>query len=109
MKQDSDIRTTDTDLTWLRNDDPEIYHLLLALDGDLDALLWLKKHGDGLFQRVVLHHQRDRSEALLEQVLRCGKDVVGGGGEECRAGPGPGTVDHRRRTQRGARGTGAET
>jgi tetratricopeptide (TPR) repeat protein len=33
----------------LQNDDPEIYHLLLALDGDLDALRWLRHHGDGLF------------------------------------------------------------
>lgn len=49
MKQDSETRTIETDLTWLKNDDPEIYHLLLALDGDLDALRWLKNRGDGLF------------------------------------------------------------
>jgi hypothetical protein len=49
MKQDSDTRTIETDLAWLKNEDPEIYHLLLALDGDLDALRWLKHRGDGLF------------------------------------------------------------
>jgi tetratricopeptide (TPR) repeat protein len=52
MKQDSDARTTETDCTWLKNDDPEIYHLLLAVNGDLDALRWLKHHGDGLFLLV---------------------------------------------------------
>jgi tetratricopeptide (TPR) repeat protein len=49
MKQDSEMRTIEKDLAWLRNDDPEIYQLLRALDGDLDALRWLKHHGDGLF------------------------------------------------------------
>jgi tetratricopeptide (TPR) repeat protein len=49
MKQDSETRTIEKDLAWLKNDDPEIYHLLHALDGDLDALRWLKHHGDGLF------------------------------------------------------------
>jgi tetratricopeptide (TPR) repeat protein len=49
MNNHSDARTAETDITWLKNDDPEIYHLLLALDGDLDALRWLKLHGDGLF------------------------------------------------------------
>ncbi|HZV05463.1 MAG TPA: hypothetical protein VE999_10295 [Gemmataceae bacterium] len=49
MKQDSETRTIEKDLVWLKNDDPEIYHLLHALDGDLDALRWLKHHGDGLF------------------------------------------------------------
>lgn len=49
MKQPSDTRTIETDLTWLKDDDPEIYHLLRALDGDLDALRWLKNRGDGLF------------------------------------------------------------
>lgn len=49
MKQDCEIRTTDTDQLWLKSDDPEIYHLLLALNGDLDALRWLKHRGDGLF------------------------------------------------------------
>jgi hypothetical protein len=49
MKHSSDANTIETDLAWLKNDDPEVYHLLLALDGDLDALRWLKVHGDGLF------------------------------------------------------------
>jgi tetratricopeptide (TPR) repeat protein len=49
MKHSSDANTIETDLAWLKNDEPEIYHLLLALDGDLDALRWLKRHGDGLF------------------------------------------------------------
>lgn len=49
MKQSSDANTIETDLAWLKNDEPEIYHLLRALDGDLDALRWLKLHGDGLF------------------------------------------------------------
>jgi tetratricopeptide (TPR) repeat protein len=49
MKQDSDTRIIETDLSWLKNDEPEIYHLLRALDGDLDALRWLKLRGDGLF------------------------------------------------------------
>ncbi len=49
MKHSSDAHTIETDLGWLKNDEPEIYHLLLALDGDLDALRWLKLHGDGLF------------------------------------------------------------
>src|SRR5579875_4196020 len=52
MKHSSDNTsptTLDADLAWLKNDEPEIYHLLLALDGDLDALRWLKRHGDGLF------------------------------------------------------------
>jgi tetratricopeptide (TPR) repeat protein len=49
MKPLSNANTIETDLAWLKNDEPEIYHLLLALDGDLDALRWLKRHGDGLF------------------------------------------------------------
>ncbi len=49
MKHDSETRMIETDLGWLKNDDPEIYHLLRALDGDLDALRWLKHRGDGLF------------------------------------------------------------
>lgn len=49
MKPDSDTRTAEMDLVWLKKDDPEIYHLLRALDGDLDALRWLKHRGEGLF------------------------------------------------------------
>src|SRR5690349_15890341 len=49
MKDQSTTRAAETDLAWLKNDDPEIYHLLRALDGDLDALRWLKLRGDGLF------------------------------------------------------------
>lgn len=49
MKDKCDIPTTDADLSWMREEDPEIYHLLRALDGDLDALHWLKRRGDGLF------------------------------------------------------------
>jgi tetratricopeptide (TPR) repeat protein len=49
MKHSSDTNTLETDLAWLKSDEPEIYHLLRALDGDLDALRWLKLHGDGLF------------------------------------------------------------
>lgn len=65
MKHNSDTKTAETDLTWLHNDNPEIYHLLLALDGDLDALLWLKKHGDGLFLFVeALTGAREAVESL---------------------------------------------
>ena len=65
MKHDSDTKTAETDLTWLHNDNPEIYHLLLALDGDLDALRWLKKHGDGLFLFVeALTGAREAVETL---------------------------------------------
>lgn len=68
MKHDSDIKTAETDRTWLHNDDPEIYHLLLALDGDLDALRWLKKHGDGLFLFVeALSGAREAVETLEAQ------------------------------------------
>jgi hypothetical protein len=49
MKDHSNTKSPETDLDWLRNDDPEIFHLLLALEGDLDALRWLKLRGDGLF------------------------------------------------------------
>jgi hypothetical protein len=49
MKDNSSIKAPEADLAWLKADDPEIYHLLLALDGDLDALRWLKHRGDGLF------------------------------------------------------------
>jgi tetratricopeptide (TPR) repeat protein len=49
MKPDCDTRTAERDLVWLKNDEPEIYNLLLALNGDLDALRWLKHRGDGLF------------------------------------------------------------
>jgi hypothetical protein len=49
MKDNHETKTLDTDLAWLHEDDPEIYHLLKALDGELDALRWLKKRGDGLF------------------------------------------------------------
>lgn len=65
MKHDSDTKTAETDLTWLHNDDPEIYHLLLALNGDLDALRWLKNHGDGLFLFVeALSGAREAVETL---------------------------------------------
>lgn len=68
MKHDSDTKTAETDLTWLHNDEPEIYHLLLALDGDLDALRWLKKHGDGLFLFVeALTGAREAVETLEAQ------------------------------------------
>jgi hypothetical protein len=49
MKRQSQTPTIETDLAWLKDDDPEIYHLLRALEGDLDALRWLKHRGDGLF------------------------------------------------------------
>jgi tetratricopeptide (TPR) repeat protein len=49
MKQDEVIQSTEASVEWLKNDVPEIYHLLRALDGDLDALRWLKHRGDGLF------------------------------------------------------------
>jgi tetratricopeptide (TPR) repeat protein len=52
MKQSSEANILETDLAWLKNDNPEIYHLLRALGGDLDALHWLKLHGDGLFLLV---------------------------------------------------------
>lgn len=65
MKQDSDIKTNETDLTWLRNDDPDIYHLLMALNGDLSALHWLKKRGEGLFLLVeALSGAREAIEML---------------------------------------------
>ncbi|HEY7422928.1 MAG TPA: hypothetical protein VH682_01585, partial [Gemmataceae bacterium] len=47
--KDNSIKAPEADLAWLKADDPEIYHLLLALDGDLDALRWLRHRGDGLF------------------------------------------------------------
>jgi hypothetical protein len=49
MNNKSETKTAEADLSWLKNDDPEIYHALRALDGDLDALRWLKHRGDGLF------------------------------------------------------------
>lgn len=49
MKHSDNTNIVESDLAWLKNDDPEIYHLLLSLDGDLDALRWIKLHGDGLF------------------------------------------------------------
>src|SRR6516162_759030 len=49
MKDNSNIKAPEADLAWLKADDPEIYHLLLALNGDLDALRWLRHRGDGLF------------------------------------------------------------
>jgi tetratricopeptide (TPR) repeat protein len=52
MNTHRDAPIRETDLAWLKNDDPEIYHLLLALDGDLDALRWLRLRGDGLFLLV---------------------------------------------------------
>ena len=65
MKHDSDTRTAESDLSWLHSDDPEIYHLLLALEGELDALCWLKKHGDGLFLFVeALTGAREAVETL---------------------------------------------
>ncbi|MGH7224084.1 MAG: hypothetical protein ACRELF_12715, partial [Gemmataceae bacterium] len=68
MKHDSDTKTAETDLTWLHSDEPEIYHLLLALNGDLDALRWLKKHGDGLFLFVeALSGAREAVETLEAQ------------------------------------------
>ena len=65
MKQDSQARIIETDLAWLKNDEPEIYHLLLALEGDLDALRWLKLHGDGLFLFVeALSRHKEAVETL---------------------------------------------
>ncbi len=52
MKQVGDTQAAEITLDWLKNDEPEIYHLLRALDGDLDALRWLKLRGDGLFLLV---------------------------------------------------------
>ncbi|HEY7426405.1 MAG TPA: tetratricopeptide repeat protein [Gemmataceae bacterium] len=49
MNDNNSVNASEADLAWLKADDPEIYHLLRALDGDLDALRWLKLHGDGLF------------------------------------------------------------
>ncbi len=49
MKQDGGTQTAEITLDWLKNEEPEIYHLLRALEGDLDALRWLKHRGDGLF------------------------------------------------------------
>lgn len=65
MKHNSDTKTAESDLTWLHNDEPEIYHLLLALNGDLDGLRWLRKHGDGLFLFVeALSGAREAVETL---------------------------------------------
>ncbi len=75
MKHSSDAPTVETDLAWLKNDEPEIYHLLLALDGDLDALRWLKRHGDGLF--------------LLVEALTGAKEAV----DTLQARPSPKLVD----------------
>jgi tetratricopeptide (TPR) repeat protein len=86
MKQDSDTRTIETDLAWLKNDEPEIYHLLLALDGDLDALRWLKLRGDGLFLFVealsgakeavetLQAHPTDKLLDLFDTISHCDVD-----------------------------------
>ncbi len=83
MKQESDTRTSATDVVWLKNDDPEIYHLLRALDGDLDALRWLKHRGDGLFLLVealsgakeavdtLEAHPADKLHALFDTISHC--------------------------------------
>lgn len=68
MKDNSTTKTPETNLDWLRLDDPEIYHLLRALDGDLDALRWLKLRGDGLFLFVeALTGAREAVESLEAQ------------------------------------------
>jgi tetratricopeptide (TPR) repeat protein len=74
MKPDSDTRTAETDLIWLKNDDPEIYHLLRALDGDLDALRWLKHRGDGLF--VFVEALTGAKEAVETLQAYAAKDLV---------------------------------
>jgi tetratricopeptide (TPR) repeat protein len=83
MNTPHDVKTRDTDLNWLKTDEPEIYHLLLALDGDLDALRWLKLRGDGLFLFVealsgakeavdILESQKtDNLIALFETIAHC--------------------------------------
>jgi len=34
---------------WLKEENPDLYSILLALDGDVDALLWLKNKSTGLW------------------------------------------------------------
>jgi tetratricopeptide (TPR) repeat protein len=68
MTQRDDAKIAEVDIAWLKNDDPEIYHLLLALDGDLDGLRWLKRHGDGLFLLVeALTGAKEAVETLQAQ------------------------------------------
>lgn len=83
MNTPHDVKTRETDLNWLKSDDPEIYHLLFALDGDLDALRWLKLRGDGLFLFVealsgakeavdILESQKtDNLIALFDTIAHC--------------------------------------
>jgi len=35
--------------TWLKEENPDLYSILLALDGDVEALLWLKNKSTGLW------------------------------------------------------------
>jgi tetratricopeptide (TPR) repeat protein len=83
MKDHSNTKAPETDLAWLRNDDPEIYHLLRALDGELDALRWLKLRGDGLFLFVealtgakeavdsLEAHSSDKLSDLFDTIAHC--------------------------------------
>jgi tetratricopeptide (TPR) repeat protein len=84
MKHSNDTHILETDHAWLKKDAPEIYHLLLALDGDLDALHWLKLRGDGLFLFVealtgakeavdtLESHPASRLLDLFDTIAHCG-------------------------------------
>ncbi len=68
MKDNNRVNAPEADLAWLKADDPEIYHLLRACDGDLYALRWLKLHGDGLFLFVeALTGAKEAVETLEAQ------------------------------------------
>jgi tetratricopeptide (TPR) repeat protein len=68
MNNRSEAKLAEVDIAWLKDDNPEIYHVLLALEGDLDALRWLKRHGDGLFLFVeALTGAKEAVETLQAQ------------------------------------------
>jgi hypothetical protein len=48
MKNNNVVKTPVPDLAWLEKDDPEIYYLLRGMEGDREALRWLKHKGKGL-------------------------------------------------------------
>jgi hypothetical protein len=49
MKDTTENKASVPDRAWLVEEDPEVYYLLRGMEGDREALKWLKHKGEGLY------------------------------------------------------------